>query len=287
MDILYAPFIDYAFMRRALAATIALSFCCPAVGVWLVLRRMSLVGDAMSHALLPGVAVGFLVAGLSLSALTIGGMIAALIVAVLAGLVTRWTPLREDASFAAFYLVSLAVGVLIVSSFGTNVDLMRFLFGSILAVDDHALLLVASIGSVSIVGLAIIYRPLLAECFDPEFLKSVHAHGGRYHAAFLVLVVLSLVAAFQALGTLMAVGLMMLPAASGRFWASSVSGQILSAVAMALASSYTGLLISFHGDVASGPAIVLCAGALYVVSLVIGRRGGIIVEHLRPRHLEA
>ena len=103
-----------------------------------MLRRMSLMGDAMSHAILPGAAVGFLLGGLSLSAMSLGGFIAGLAVALAAGLVARSTILREDASLAAFYLVSLALGVLIVSVKGSNIDLLHVLFGTVLALDDAA-----------------------------------------------------------------------------------------------------------------------------------------------------
>src|SRR3981081_3319537 len=115
IDLLTGPFVEFSFMRRALVGCLALSLGAPPVGVFLVLRRMSLMGDAMSHAILPGAAIGYLLAGLSLFAMSAGGLVAGIVVAVLAGLVARSTVLREDASLAAFYLVSLAAGVLIVS----------------------------------------------------------------------------------------------------------------------------------------------------------------------------
>src|SRR4051812_35434341 len=115
-DIFLAPFIEFDFMARALVAALALAMGCAPVGVLLVLRRMSLVGDTMSHAVLPGAAVGFLVSGFSLPAISLGGFAAGLAVALLAGMTTRLTDLREDASFASFYLISLALGVLIVST---------------------------------------------------------------------------------------------------------------------------------------------------------------------------
>src|SRR6187399_3565545 len=105
---LIAPFTEFEFMRRALAAIIALSLGGAPIGVFLMLRRMSLVGDAMAHAILPGAAIGFLVSGLNLFAMTTGGLIAGFTVALLAGLVARNTELKEDASLATFYLVSLA-----------------------------------------------------------------------------------------------------------------------------------------------------------------------------------
>ncbi|HET6221520.1 MAG TPA: metal ABC transporter permease, partial [Dongiaceae bacterium] len=155
------PFIAFGFMRRALIACLALSLGCGPIGVFLVLRRMSLMGDAMSHAILPGAALGFLVAGLSLWAMGAGGLVVGLAVALLSGMVSRATNLKEDASLAGFYLISLALGVLIVSTRGSNVDLLHVLFGTILAVDDSALFLIAGITSVTLLTLAVIYRPLV------------------------------------------------------------------------------------------------------------------------------
>jgi len=285
-DFLAAPFADFAFMRRALVACAALSIGCGPVGVLLVLRRMSLVGDSMSHAVLPGAAVGFLISGLSLVSMSIGGFIAGLLVALASGLVSRVTQLREDASFAAFYLISIALGVLIVSTRGSNVDLMHVLFGTILAVDDRSLMLVSAIASVSIAVMAVIYRPLIVECFDPGFLRSVGGRGGVYHILFLMLVVLNLVAGFQALGTLMAVGLMVLPAAAARFWAAEVWSLAAVSALIALLAGYVGLLLSYHADLPSGPSIVLTAGAAYVVSLVLGPQGSLRRNLLPQPHYE-
>ena len=284
---LIQPFIEFGFMRRALVACLALSLGCGPVGVLLVLRRMSLVGDALSHAVLPGAAIGFMIAGLSLVVMSLGGFIAGIAVAVLSGFVARVTPQREDASFAAFYLISLALGVLIVSTRGSNVDLMHVLFGTILAVDDASLLLVVSIATLTLVVLAVIGRGLIVECFDPGFLRAVGGPGAALHFAFLVLVVMNLVAGFHALGTLMAVGLMMLPAVAARFWASQIATLAVTSSAIAFASGYTGLLLSYHASLPSGPAIILVAGGVYIVSVVAGPRGSLWARFLPHRHLEA
>ena len=281
MSLLVQPFADYGFMRRALVATFALALGSAPIGTLLVLRRMSLMGDAMAHALLPGVALGFLVAGFSLAAMSIGGFVAALAVALAAGFVTRVTPQREDASFAAFYLIALALGVLLVSTHGSSVDLMRVLFGTILAVDDAALFLTASVSSVSLLALAAVYRPLVVECLDPGFLRNVGGRGPLIHMLFLVLTVANLVAGFQALGTLMAVGLMMLPATAARFWAAEVWSLALAATLIAMLSGFVGLLLSFHAEWPSGPAIVLVAGMVYLLSLFAGPREGLLWRHLR------
>jgi zinc/manganese transport system permease protein len=252
--------------------------------VFLMLRRMSLAGDAMSHAILPGAAVGFLVSGLAVLPMTLGGFAAGLVVALLAGLVSRLTAQREDSSLAAFYLISLALGVLLVSLRGSNVDLMHVLFGTVLALDDDALILIGSVASVSLVGLALIWRPLFAECLDPGFLRSVSKAGHPAHLLFLALVVLNLVGGFQALGTLLSVGLMMLPAAAARFWVRKLEAMVGLAVLIGVVSAYLGLLISFHAEAPSGPAIILVAGAFYIFSLV-GGRSGLVFSRTRPaRH---
>jgi zinc/manganese transport system permease protein len=285
--LLIAPFADYEFMRRALASVVALSLGAAPIGVFLMLRRMSLIGDAMAHAILPGAAIGFLIAGLSLFALAGGGLIAGFVIALGAGVVARLTQLKEDASLAAFFLISLALGVTIVSMRGTNVDLLHFLFGSVLAVDNPTLILIVSISSVSLVIFAMIWRPLVLECVDPGFLHSVSRAGGPAHIAFLALVVMNLVGGFLALGTLLAVGIMMLPAVTARFWARDISSMLLVACGAAVLSGYAGLLLSYHANLPSGPAIILVAGVLYLLSVIVGPSGGLM--WLRPprRHLEA
>lgn len=272
-DLLIAPFADFAFMRRALVASFALSLGAGPVGTFLILRRMSLMGDALSHAILPGAAIGFLLAGLSLPAMSLGGVVVGLAVALASGLVSRLTAEREDTSFAALYLISLAIGVLIVSAWGSSVDLLQILFGSVLAVDRPALLLVATVSTITLLALAIIYRPLIADCVDPGFLRAVGGQGGLWHAVFLVLVVLNLVAGFQSLGTLMAVGLIILPAAAARFWGGSAIRLAAASAAIAFLSAVAGLLLSYHLDLPAGPSIIAVAGIVYVVSLFLsGRR---------------
>ena len=286
-DAVFQPFADYGFMRRALLGCIAISVGATPVGVFLMLRRMSLTGDAMAHAILPGAAVGYLVAGLSLGAMTTGGLIAGMAVALLSGFVTRVTALREDASLAAFYLISLALGVLIVSTRGSNVDLMHVLFGTVLALDDAALILLCSIASLSVLTLATLFRPLVLECADPQFLRSVSRLSAVTHFTFLALVVLNLVGGFHALGTLMAVGIMILPAAAARFWAASIGGLVLVAIVIAMLASLSGLLLSPQYSLPSGPAIILVAGIAYGVSLVLGPAGGLVAQALPRRHFEA
>ena len=236
---------------------------------------------------MPGAAIGFLVAGLSVPAMSLGGFIAGIAVVLLAGFVTRSTILREDASLAAFYLVSLALGVLIVSVKGSSIDLLHVLFGTVLALDDTALILIAAIATLTMLTLAIIYRPLVLECFDPSFLSSVSPLSSPTHFLFLVLVVMNLVGGFQALGTLMVVGIMLLPAITARFWAQDISNMIVVAVAAAFAASFIGLLLSYYANLPTGPAIILTSGVGYLVSMLIGVQGGLLWQLMPRKHLEA
>lgn len=282
-EILIEPFLSFLFLKRALVACFALSLGCAPIGVLLVLRRMSLMGDALSHSVMPGVAVGYLVAGLSLPAMGLGGFIAGLTVAFLATLVSRYTILREDASFVGFYLIALASGIVLISLKGNTVDLAHILFGNILAVNQMSLMLVAGITTITLILLAVIYRPLLLECFDPVFMKSIGAQGTRFHLVFMGLVVVNMVAAFQALGILMALGMMMLPAIAARFWAREVWSLFIIATLIALVSGYFGLVVSYQiKEIPSGPAIILVAGGAYIFSLLFGTQGSLKQKILSP-----
>lgn len=287
IELLYLPFVEFGFMRRALVGAVALALAAGPLGVFLILRRMSLMGDAMAHAILPGVAVGFLTAGLSLTAMTIGGMITGVIVALLAAAVARLTPQREDASFAAFYLVSLGVGVLLISLRGSNMELLHVLFGTVLGMSDAALLLVAATSSITLLVLALIFRPLVLECMDPLFLRSESRMGPVVHVVFLLLLVMTLVAGFQVLGTLMVVGIMMLPAAAARFWAVTAIGQMALAALMGAFASFSGLLLSYYANLPASPAIILAAGIVYFLSVTFGRQGGLwqVAKQARARSL--
>lgn len=272
-DLLIEPF-GVGFMRRALAGCLALSLAGPPLGVFLVLRRMSLMSDVLQHGILPGIAIGALAAGAALWAMTLGGVLAGVAVAMLAGGLARATGGREDSQFAAVYLVALALGVALLSHGG--VDLAHLLFGSVLAVDDGALFLMAGVATVALLGLAALWRPLILDSFDPEGLRAVGGQGARWHLAFLALVVLCVVGGFAALGTLMSVGLMMLPAVAARHWSGRLAGQVRASVALAMLASAAGLLASYHLDLPTGPAIVLAAGALWAGSLAAGPRESLL-----------
>ena len=286
-NLIIGPFIEFGFMRQALLGCIALALSAAPVGVFLMLRRMSLMGDAMAHAILPGAAIGYLLFGLSLAAMTVGGIIAGLAVAIGSGLVARNTLIREDTSLAAFYLLSLSLGVLIVSVRGNNVDLLHVLFGTVLALDDAALALLWGITGVTLVTLFLIRRALILECLDPTFLRQVSGLGAVAHYGFYALLVINLVAGFHALGTLMAVGIMVLPAASARFWVRRLGTLVAVATSIALFTAIIGLLVSYHADWPTSPVIVLGLGTVYLLSMAFAPRGLLRQRIASPRHLRA
>ncbi len=279
MELLWAPFFEFAFMRRALFGGLLLALSAAPLGVFLILRRLSLIGDAIAHGILPGAALGFWLFGLSLPALTIGGLVAGLGMAGLAAWVSRRTGLREDASLAAVYPISLASGVLLLGLASKKLDLLHLLhllFGSVLAVDPVTLngMLGVSLGSLLV--LVLIYRWLLLDSLDSSFLASVSRFGPIAYGLFLTLVVLNLVIGFQTIGALMVVGLMMLPAAAARFWSQRLPVVLVLAALAGACSVWLGLLLSFYANLPSGPCIVLLAGAFYVFSVLFGQVNGLL-----------
>ena len=284
LELFTDPFNDYVFMRRALVGGLVVCFGAVPVGIFMTLRRMSLTGDAMAHAILPGAAIAYLISGLSLLGLTVGGVFAGLLVAAAAGWVARSSHLKEDTSLAAFYLISLAFGVLIISIKQSNVDLFHVLFGNILALDNSAIQLLATISCVSLIVMAVLYRPLVIECVDPSFLRRSGSASAIAHYGFLFLMVINLVAGFHALGTLMSIGMMILPATAARFWARSLDSILTIAFIVAISGCYIGLLISFYADLPSGPSIIISMGAVVIISILIGSNGGLLRKFLSLRH---
>ena len=267
------PFAEFDFMWQALLGMFCLALGAAPLGVLLQLRRMSLTGDAISHAVLPGVAAGYLIAGQNIWAMGAGGLAAGLVMALGVGVASRKSVVREDAHLAAFYLTCLALGVALVSRYGSQADLLHLLFGSVLAMDASALLLLAVVAGVTVLALFIARWALLAQVIDPLFLRARGGHSTLWHVVFLMLVVLNLVAGFQAMGTLMAVGLMMLPAIIARLWVRSIRAMVLLALLLALVCGYGGLLLSYHAELPPGPAIILLCAVAYVFSLVFGAQG--------------
>ena len=264
--LLVGPFEAFSFMRIALVACLALALANGPLGIFLLLRRMTLDGNVLSHAVMPGAALGFVYAGHSLLALSLGGLASGAMVAGMTGLLGRVRPVRHDAGLTAFYLVTLALGVTLVAFFGSNVDTVRVLFGTVLAIDVRAVVQIATVSTLTMLLLAVFYRPMTVDSFDPVFLRLAGGYGMR--GVFTILVLLNLVVSFQAFGTLLAIGPMLIPAAAARCLTHRPGLMILLASVLGMLSCYAGLLLSYHRNLPSGPAIVIVAGLLYGVSLL-------------------
>lgn len=272
IHIFFDPFISYGFMRRAMIACCALSVSTTPIGVFLILRRMSLMGDALSHAILPGVAMSYILFGTSFIAMSVGGFISGCIVAILSNLVSEKTSLYQDASVSGIYLGFLALGVVLISlQEGSDVSLCNLLFGSILSVNICTLKCIGIISTVIVCSIALLYRALIIETFDSEFLKGNSIKSVRMIQIFFSsIVVLNLTASFQVTGTLMAVGLMILPGLSAGCWVKGLVSILFLSLCIAILCSWIGLLIAFHMSIPAGPAIILCASIFFIISVVLG-----------------
>ena len=266
--------LSFDFMQRAFVAISILSVSVAPVGAFLVLRRLSLAGEAMAHAIVPGIVIAFVAFGLSVVSMITGGMIAGILVALGTSMLARRTLIREDASLASLYLISLALGIFILSAAGSAIPLKSFLFGSALGIGDDTLILIGATATITIFSFAFLLRPLIAATFDPVFFESQARNPGLIQQWFMFLLVLNLLAAFKSLGTLMAVGLMILPATAARYWVSTITGYIILTFIFAISSCWIGLILSFYlSDVPTGPAIVLVSGALFFVSIFVSPLG--------------
>ena len=273
--------LQYEFMVRALVATSVLSLSVAPVGAFLVLRRLSLAGEAIAHAIVPGIVIGFVLTGLSVTAMILGGLGAGFVVALLTSLLARFTIIREDASLASLYLIALALGIFILSASGSAIPLTSFLFGSILGIDDETLIFIGITTTITLLSFAIILRPLIMSTIDPTYYESQVKRPGIVVQWFMLLVVLNL-GAFKALGT---VGLM-ITGTSARYWVSTLTSYLTMTFMFAITSCWLGLVISYYvPNVPSGPAIVLVAGAFFVLSFLLAPQGlGLFTNSLRNKN---
>jgi zinc/manganese transport system permease protein len=254
---------DYDFMRRAIIAIIALSVILPPLGLFMIARRMSLMGDAISHALLPGIVIAALFFGTSFIALTLGALFSGIIIAILTTLLLK-TGVKEDASFAAMTVISLSLGVAFLPLTQGGLELTHLLFGSILTLNDETLILLIGTSLSVAVIFSLTYRALVIDTVDPAFKKFK-----AVSLLFLTLTLVSLVASFQAIGTLLAVGMMLLPALIAKVWAKYLPMQIALSIIVSLVAGFIGLALSFYANLTPSPAIMLSHGVIYIVSLLI------------------
>lgn len=273
-------------IAAAVAGALCLSFGAAPLGVILIARRMSLIGDALSHAILPGAAIAFLLAGSNPLGLTLGALVAALVVAGAATFFSRGGSLPEDAAFAVLYLSGLALGVMVLGHGAEAETLDKLLFGAVSNLDPLGLLFSAFAASVTLIALALFMRGFVAEAADPLFTRAQGVGGMGLHFLLMALVALNLVAGFRAFGALMTVGLMMIPAAGARYFARGFAGQIAAAAIIALLASLCGVGVSILSQSAPGAAMVLSASVLFGLGYLFGPQGGLLRRWPGLGHLE-
>lgn len=279
IDWITEPF-SYAFMQRALLVSIFMGISGGLLGSVLVLRRLSLMGDALAHSLLPGVALAYLLFGASMGALLAGGLIAGLITAIGSGLISRLTRVKEDAAFGSLYLVLFATGIAIASAMPVRINLLHFLFGNVLGAGSTDVALAAGACVLTVAVFAAFYRGIVLETFDPVFHRATGGHGGVVHIGILALTVVNLVAALQSMGIVLSLGLFILPAVTAYLWCDRLRLMLALAAAIAVVGSVMGILLSFHAELPSGSAIVLCLGAGFLASAIGSPRYGALAKIL-------
>ncbi|HEU5079958.1 MAG TPA: metal ABC transporter permease [Opitutaceae bacterium] len=271
------PF-SFGFMQRGALSVVLLSITGGLLGPILILRRLALMGDALSHSLLPGIAFAYLLFGANLLALFLGGLFAGLITAAASALLSRMTRVKEDAAFGSLFVIFFAVGIALISAMKTRVDFMQFLFGNVLAVGSRDLALAGFACVLTAAVFGIFHRSVFLETFDPIFFRATGGRGGLTHVGLLCLVALNLVAALQAMGVVLALGLFLLPAVTAYLWCDRLRHLLAVSVAVALIGSLLGILLSYHANVPSGAGIVLTLGAGFILSAIGSPRHGVLVR---------
>jgi zinc/manganese transport system permease protein len=259
-------------MITALGGALALAIGAAPLGVLLIGRRMSLVGDSLSHATLPGAAIVYVLAGPDPWLLTLGALIAGIVVAVSSTFLSRVGRMPEDAAFAVLYLTALAIGIVILRRSTSAEVVHSLLFGSPGAMDRPGLILAGVAAAATVLALTTMGQGLEAAADESAALFAPGVRGGLGQALLMALVALNLVAGFRAFGALMTVGLIMIPAAAARFWADDFRGRVVAAVLISMTASVAGLIAARAFAVEPGPAMVLAAASLFVVSALVGAR---------------
>ncbi len=266
IDWFISPFADNEFMRLALAAGVLVALLCAVAGTFVVLRGLAFIGDALAHGVLPGVAGALLLGAPGMVGAAVGS--AVMIVGV--SVVVRRSSLSSDTAIGLLFVGMLALGVIIVSrSDSFNGDIVRILFGEILGIRLRNLVGLALALVVVSIGVAVMYRPFLLLCFDPEQADVAGFSSRRYHTAMLIMVATTVVVSFQAVGTLLVFGMLIAPAGAGALLARRIGAMIAWAAGIGSASVYAGLLLSYHFDLSAGATVVFVTVCAFFVVLVV------------------
>ena len=272
--------LTYAFIQRGLLAAVIVGVLCSVIGCYIVLRSMAFLGDAMAHAVLPGVAVAFLLG----RNLTLGALAAALVVALGVGLFSRRGTIKEDTAIGVLFAAALSLGVVLISSIRTYaVDLSHILFGNVLGVSTLDLWLTAGLGIVILVSILVFYRPFLVISFDPVLAATMRLRVGFYNNLLLVLLALTIVISMQTVGVGLVAAMLVTPAATAFLLVRRLPTMMILSGMIGGFSSLAGLFASYHLNVASGAAIVLTATFIFLLAFLFAPQRGLIWDLSRRR----
>jgi ABC-type Mn2+/Zn2+ transport system permease subunit len=274
---LFEPLM-YVFMQRALLAALMVGVVCSVVGCYVVLRSMAFLGDALAHAILPGVAIAYLIHG----NLTVGALIAAIVVALGIGFVSRQGVIREDTAIGILFAAALSLGVVLISSIQTYaVDLSHILFGNVLGVSTADLWLTGGLGLVVLLSVIVCYRPFLVISFDPVLAATLRLPAGLLNNLMLVLLALTIVVSLQTVGVGLVAAMLVTPAATAYLLTRRLRNMMLVSAGFGALASLVGLYISYYANVVSGAAVVLTATVFFLLAFLFAPQRGVAWKAFR------
>jgi len=277
IDWLLSP-LSFSFMQRGLLAALIVGVLCAVVGCYVVLRSMAFLGDALAHAVLPGVAIAYLIGG----NLTVGALVAAVLVALGISLFTRQGVIKEDTAIGILFSAALSLGVVLISTVRTYaVDLSHILFGNVLGVSDEDLWLTGGVGVAIILTIILFYKPFLVISFDPILAATLRLPHEFLRTLLMVLLALTIVVSLQTVGVGLAAAMLITPGATAYLLTRRLSAMMLLAAVLGGTASLVGLYVSYYINVASGAAVVLTATVFFLLAFLFAPRTGLIWQHRR------
>lgn len=265
LDGLLAP-LQYAFMVRGMLAAVIVGVVCAVLGTYVVLRGMAFFGDALAHAVLPGVAIGYLVGGGARGPVFWFAMATALLSAFGIGAVSRSAKLKQDTSIGIIFAGMFALGVALISMVRNyTADLTHFLFGDVLGVSSHDLVLTVIFGVLILLIIIAFYKEFMLISFDPTLASTLRLPIRRLEYLLISLIAMSIVVSLQTVGVTLMVAMLITPAAAASLLTRKLSRMMIIAAAIAVFSGITGLYLSYYLNIASGAAIVLTCTIIFVL----------------------
>jgi manganese/iron transport system permease protein len=272
--------LTYEFMQRGLLASTLVGVLCAVVGCYVVLRGMAFLGDALAHAILPGVAIAYLVGG----NLLIGALVAAIAVAIGVGFLSRQGTLKEDTAIGILFAAALSLGVLLISSIRTYaVDLTHIMFGNVLGVSTEDLILTVVLGAVVLGTIGFLYREFLVISFDPVLAATLRMRAERLRIFMLILLALVIVVSMQTVGVGLVAAMLVTPGAAAYLLTRRLASMMIVSALIGAVSSVVGLYLSFYLSVASGAAVVLTATTIFLLAFLFAPARGLIPRRWHAR----